>query len=111
MLYGLLFKGTSLSRSTVSRIFEEVGASFKAWRERDLCKLKRSLCVFDGSGLPVRHVRVERQALLVAHGVLEDASRVVLDMMLGGRESTESWKVLIRGLTQRGLAGVTDHLQ
>ena len=28
---------------------------------------------------------------------------MALDMLLGGRESTESWKELIRGLTKRGL--------
>ncbi len=98
-----LFKGRGLSRTTVSKICREVGVKFKAWRERDLRELRVVYVFLDGFGLPVRHVRVERQAVLVAHAVLEDGSRVVLDIMLGGRESTESWKELIRGLNKRGL--------
>jgi transposase-like protein len=73
-----LFKGTGLSRSTVSKIGQEVGAKFKAWRERALSALTVVYGFLEGFGLPVRHVRVERQALLVAHGVLEDGSRVLL---------------------------------
>jgi transposase-like protein len=98
-----LFRGTGLSRSTVSRICQELLASFRAWRERDLSEWKVGYVFLDGFSLPVRHLRVERQSLLVAHGVLEDGSRVVLDMMLGGRESTESWKSLLRGMSRRGL--------
>ena len=77
--------------------------AFKDWRQQELQELNVVYVFLGGFSLPVRHVRVERQSLLVAHGVLTDGSRVVLDMLLGGRESTESWKELIRGLIKRGL--------
>lgn len=54
-----LFKGTGLSRTTVFKICQEVGAKFRAWRERDLSALKVVYVFLDGFGLPVRHVRVE----------------------------------------------------
>lgn len=41
--------------------------------------------------------------MLVAHGVCADGSRVPLGLVLGGRESTESWKAFLHDLVDRGL--------
>lgn len=43
------------------------------------------------------------EAVLVAHGVCADGSRVVLGLMLGGRESSASWKAFLHDLADRGL--------
>ena len=44
-----------------------------------------------------------KEAILVAHGVTRTGARTLLGVYLGGRESTESWKLLLADLTQRGL--------
>jgi len=46
----------------------------------------------DGYYLGVRKGGREKEALLIAHGVRDDGSRVLLGVYLGGRESTERWR-------------------
>ena len=45
----------------------------------------------------------EKEAILVAHGIREDGSRVLLGVYLGSHESTEAWKLALDDLVARGL--------
>lgn len=94
---------SGLSRSSISRVNKALAASFKAWRKRDLSEENILYLFLDGYYLGVRKGGREKEALLIAHGVRADGSRVLLGVYLGGRESTESWKGVVRDLVDRGM--------
>jgi transposase-like protein len=94
---------SGLSRSSISRVNKALAASFKAWRKRDLSEENIVYLFLDGYYLGVRKGGREKEALLIAHGVRGDGSRVLLGVYLGGRESTESWKGVARDLLDRGM--------
>lgn len=98
-----LFGGKSLSRSSVSRINVELKEQFNAWRKRDLSDEDLIYLFLDGVYMGVYKGRREKEAILVAHGVRRDGKRVLLSVMLGGKESSDSWKSLIHDLIDRGL--------
>ena len=94
---------SGLSRSSISRVNKALAASFKAWRKRELSEENIVYLFLDGYYLGVRRGGREKEALLIAHGVRADGSRVLLGVYLGGRESTESWKGVARDLLDRGM--------
>jgi transposase-like protein len=98
-----LWNGAGLSRSAISRANEQLRESFKAWRRRDLGEVELVYLFLDAVMLKVRIGSYPAEAVLVAHGVCRDGSRAVLGLMLGGRESTDSWKAFLHDLTGRGL--------
>ena len=100
---GPLLGESGLSRSSISRLNQALKASFAAWRKRDLSEEKIVYLFLDGFYLGVRRGGREKDALLIAHAVSEDGSRVLLGVYLGGRESTESWKSALRDLVDRGM--------
>lgn len=100
---GPLFGESGLSRSSISRLNHALKASFAAWRKRDLSEEKVVYLFLDGYYLGVRKGGREKDALLIAHAVREDGSRVLLGVYLGGRESTESWKSTLQDLVDRGM--------
>jgi putative transposase len=95
---------SGLSRSSISRVNQALKASFIAWRKRDLSEETIVYLFLDGYYLGVRKGGREKDALLIAHGVRADGSRVLLGVYLGGRESTESWKGALQDLLDRGMA-------
>jgi len=98
-----LWQGTALSRSTVSRANEELKEAFNAWRRRDLSGEEVLYLFLDGHYEGVRLGVKGKEAILVAHGVTKTGARTLLGVYLGGRESTESWKLALEDLTRRGL--------
>jgi putative transposase len=94
---------TGLSRSTVSRITQELKGDFAAWRRRSLADEDIVYLFLDGFYLGVRRGRSEKDAILVAHGVRRDGNRVLLSVMYGGRESADGWKGVLHDLLDRGL--------
>ncbi len=95
---------TGLSRSAISRVNQSLKASFSAWRKRDLGEERVMYLFLDGYYLGLRKGGREKDALLIAHGVRADGSRVLLGVYMGGRESTDSWKGALQDLLDRGLA-------
>lgn len=95
---------SGLSRSSISRVNKGLKESFSAWRKRDLSEEKVMYLFLDGYYLGVRKGGREKDALLIAHGVRADGSRVLLGVYMGGRESTESWKGALQDLLDRGMA-------
>lgn len=92
-----------LSRSAISRVNKRLKESFSGWRRRDLSEEKVIYLFLDGYYLGLRRGGREKDALLIAHAVRVDGSRVLLGVYMGGRESTESWKGALQDLLDRGL--------
>ncbi len=98
-----LWGEAGLSRSTVSRANEDLKGAFDLWRHSDLSGEKLAYLFLDGHYEAVRFGTKNKEALLVAHGIREDGSRVLLGVYLGCHETTEAWKLALDDLVARGL--------
>lgn len=101
-LRGLLGEGAPLSASTVARLKEKWQAELEAWRRRPLDGLEVVYLWVDGVYVKAG-LEKEKAALLVVVGGLSDGSKVILALVPGHRESTESWSEVLRDLRERGL--------
>jgi putative transposase len=91
-----------LSKSTASRICEELRERFEAFKRRDLYDVQLAALFLDAVFLSVRPDG-PKEGVLVAWGFTEEGERVLLAVMLGMRESHEDWLALGRDLIARGL--------
>jgi putative transposase len=91
-----------LSKSTASRICQELRERFEQFRRRDLYDIHLAALFLDAVFLSVRPDG-PKEGVLVAWGFTEDGERVLLSVMLGMRESHEDWLALGRDLIARGL--------
>jgi transposase-like protein len=97
---------TSLSKSVASEYFKELDEEARAFRERPLTG-KYPYLFLDAVYEKVRIGRtVVSQACVIAYGVREDGTRELLGLDVVDTESEESWTTFLRGLRERGLAGV-----
>ena len=94
---------TGLSRTSVSRANEALHEAFRAWRRRDLSKEDVLYLFLDGVYLKMHVGKCAAEAVLVAHGIVAGGKRVLLGVILGGRESEDSWKALLLDFEGRGL--------
>jgi putative transposase len=91
-----------LSKSTASRICQELRERFEAFKRRDLYEVRLAALFCDAVFLSVRP-EGPKEGVLVAWGFTEEGERVLLQVMLGMRESHEDWLALARDLIARGL--------
>src|SRR5919198_6256572 len=91
-----------LSKTTASRICSELRDRFEAFKRRDLYDVQLAALFLDAVFLPVRPDG-PKEGVLVAWGFTEQGERVLLQVMLGMRESHEDWLELGRDLIARGL--------
>ena len=92
-----------LSKTTASRICDELRERFEAFKRRDLYDVQLAALFLDAVFLPVRP-HGPKEGVLVAWGFTEAGERVLLSVMLVGmRESQEDWLELGRDLIARGL--------
>jgi putative transposase len=91
-----------LSKSTASRICQELKERFEQFKRRDLYDVRLAALFLDAVFLPVRP-EGPKEGVLVAWGFTESGERVLLSVMLGMRESHEDWLELSRDLIARGL--------
>jgi putative transposase len=91
-----------LSKSTASRICQELRERFEQFRRRDLYDIRIAALFLDAVFLSVRPAG-PKEGVLVAWGFTEDGERVLLSVMLGMREAHEDWLALARDLIARGL--------
>src|SRR5512132_2784464 len=91
-----------LSRSTASRICEELKERFEAFRRRSLYDVNVVALFLDATFIAVRPDG-PKEGVLVAWGFTEKGERVLLSVTLGMRESFEDWQALGRDLIARGL--------
>jgi transposase-like protein len=101
-LRGLLGDGAPLSPSSLQRLRAQWETEYEAWRSRDLGD--RELVYLWADGLYVKAgLEREKAALLVVLCAMRDGTKEVLAVESGVRESTESWKGVLRSLRERGL--------
>ena len=91
-----------LSKSTASRICEELKDRFQAFKRRDLYAVNLVALFLDATYISVRPSG-PKEGVLVAWGFTEEGERVLLSVMLGMRESHNDWQELARDLIARGL--------
>jgi transposase-like protein len=91
-----------LSKSTASRICEELKDRFAAFKRRSLYDIGLVALFLDATFISVRPSG-PKEGVLVAWGFTDAGERVLLAVMLGMRESYEDWQALGRNLIARGL--------
>ena len=98
---------SGISKSTVSRICEQLDEEVSAFRDRALDHIGFPYVFVDATYLNGRqHHRVVSRAVVVATGVAADGNREVLDLDVGDTEDEVFWTQFLRRLRQRGLSGV-----
>jgi len=98
----LVGKTTALSANAVVRLKERWGKEYEVWRSRFLDNHRYAYIWADGIYLGVG-MEKEKTALLCVLGAREGGEKELLAMESGYRESTESWKGVVRDLRDRGL--------
>jgi putative transposase len=105
---------TGVSKSEVSRICAALDADVHAWRTRPLAAQPFPYVFLDatychgrvGGGPHGKGGRVASRAVVIATGVSADGRREVLGSAVGDSEDESFWTEFLRGLRERGLAGV-----
>ena len=92
-----------LSKSTASRMCEELKERFERFKRRSLYDINLVALFLDATFISVRPSG-PKEGVLVAWGFTEAGERVLLAVTLGMRESYEDWQALGRDLISRGLA-------
>ena len=99
--------GTGISKSEVSRICSQLDGEVATWRARPLDEQPFPYVFLDATYCKVRiNGRVVSQAVVIATGVSGDGRREVLGCAVGDSETEAFWTEFLRGLRDRGLAGV-----
>jgi transposase-like protein len=102
-LYGESFAQSRLSKSTVSRITQQLNGDFEVWRKRDLSDLNVLYLFLDGQYHAARQGTDEKEGVLSAYAILEDGRPVLLHLDLGPRESYDAWLSFLQDMVARGL--------
>ena len=101
-LRGLLGDGAPLSATSIARLRAKFVRDYDAWKTRRLDD--HELVYVWADGIYVRAgLEREKAALLVIVGALRDGRKEVLAVVPGYRESTDSWRGVLRDLRDRGL--------
>ncbi|XHR26857.1 MAG: IS256 family transposase [Chthoniobacteraceae bacterium] len=98
--------GTRVSPSVVSDLNQKIYGQIEEWRNRPI-EGRFAYVYLDGVWLKRSWGgEVKNVSILIAVGVNQDGYREVLAVAEGTKEDKESWTNFMRGLKQRGLAGV-----
>jgi len=98
--------GRNISHQEVSKANRELTEAVEQWRNRDLSKEAIKYIYIDGVIFSMRVARsIEKVPVLVAIGVAEDGTKLVLGIQSGDKESAGSWREFFRDLKRRGLKG------
>jgi transposase-like protein len=95
-----------MSRSTVSRLCEDLDDIVQTWNSRSLSG-EYPFLVVDALYVRVRCARqVIKKAIHIAIGVRANGNREIIGVCVSPRESYETWKEFFNNLIDRGLKGV-----
>lgn len=98
--------GTSVSKSQVSEVCQDLDQEVEAFRNRPIEGIYPFLTV-DATYFKVReNGRVVSKALMIAYGTNDDGRREILGFSAYRNESRETWKDFLTGLKKRGLCGL-----
>src|SRR5215211_1900201 len=91
-----------LSRAAVSEITERLWAEYEAFTTRDLAEHRVVYLFVDGIAERLRAGQ-PREAVLAAWGIGEDGRKVLLHLMAGSKEDTETVRAFFQDMRARGL--------
>lgn len=98
--------GRKISHEEVSKANRELTEAVEQWRDRELSHEAVKYLFIDGVNFSMRSGRkIERVPVLVAIGVREDGTRLVMGLQTGDKESAASWREFFKDLKRRGLNG------
>lgn len=92
-----------LSKSSVSRVTEQLWAEYEAFIGRDLSSYDVAYVIVDAVYEAIRPYVATKEGILVAYGILTDGSKVLLHMALGNKESADVCREFFRDMVRRGL--------
>lgn len=100
--------GRKISAGEVSRANGELIDAVERWRTRSLREEKIKYLLVDGVNFSMRVGKsVETVPVLVAVGVREDGTRLVVGLQAGDKESAGCWREFFKDLKSRGLSSET----
>ena len=91
-----------LSRAAVSEITERLWAEYEAFTRRDLGEHRIVYLFVDGIAERLRAGQ-PREAVIAAWGIGEDGRKVLLHLMAGSKEDTETMRAFFQDMRSRGL--------
>lgn len=105
--------GSQYSPTTISNITATVLEDVKTWQERSLRK-RYSVIYLDGLYVKLKRSTVSGEVVYFAMGIDEEGHREILGFYVGGQESANGWRDVLKDLYNRGatevLLGVFDGL-
>jgi len=105
--------GAQYSPTTVSNITGTVLEDVAAWQSRPLAK-RYSVIYLDGMYVKLKRRTVDSEVIYIAMGIDEAGHREILSFSIGGKESSNGWRDVLRDIYNRGahevLLGVFDGL-
>ena len=97
-----LGEGAAVSKSTVSRVCEEIQAQFEAWSARRLDDIELDYLFLDGSHFKY-HANASAEPVLAGWGIDTDGKPVFVGLDAASSESGDAWEGFLTGLGERGL--------
>jgi len=105
--------GTQYSANNISNITQTVMEDIEQWQNRPLEK-RYSVIYLDGLYVKLKRNTVSSEAVYLAMGIDEKGIRQILGFYVGGHESSNGWREVLKDLKKRGatdvLLGVFDGL-
>ena len=92
----------ALSKSTVSRVCEQMKDEFQAWTTRSLADVALEYLFLDGSHFKMHH-GARAEPVLVAWGITTGGKPVLVGLAPGSSQSHDAWADFLAGLVARGL--------
>jgi putative transposase len=93
----------TVSRSTVSRICEEIKDQFETWSRRRLAEVRLDYLFLDGSHFKY-HANAAAEPVLAAWGIDTDGKPVFVGLDAAAAESGDAWAGFLADLGERGLS-------
>lgn len=97
-----LGEDATVSRSTVSRICEEIGTEMTAWQQRRLDDVELDYLFLDAS-FSRYHVGAAAEPMLAAWGITTEGKPVFVGLDTSTAESADAWSGFLTDLGTRGL--------
>lgn len=98
-----LGEASAVSKSTVSRICEDIKTQFEQWSARRLDDVELDYLFLDGSHFKY-HANASAEPVLAAWGIDTDGKPVFVGLDAASSESGDAWEGFLTGLGGRGLA-------
>lgn len=98
-----LGESATVSKSTVSRVAEQLKDGFEAWSRRRLDDIKLDYLFLDGSHFKY-HANAGAEPVLAAWGIDTDGKPVFIGIDAAAAESGDAWAGFLTDLGERGLA-------